>query len=428
MISASGTSAGSLEIRSTGFAGNRQSTMVQRTIVAQLRENTFLDYVWFTKYETDDPAVQLVGDGCSPSSCSGSSWSTSLAAAQNQCGQFYRNSRTSNYFYTDSKSTHYFCDQLYFISGDNLQGPVYTDDEFAVCGSPAFGRSSSDAIMIGAPSPGQSTQNAAGCASTPVNDGVTNGPVTNNAPIIDPPSTNSALQTLAASNGLLLTGPNCITFGNGTISVVQPTSGTTCQTTTATAKTYPYPANGVIYVQNSPTLPCTIAYNYTSPDYTTDASTSGCGIAYVQGPYNKPVTVGTANDLVVTGNLSHNGATSLLGLVANGYVRVQHTCTSGIQNLTIEGAILSVQHSFLVDNYKCGGTNGTLTVLGSIAQEFRGSVGMSQNGTLSSGYTKNYSYDNRLMYEEPPYFLDPVVAAWRAVRENECSVTASNSC
>lgn len=429
MISSSGGAIGALRIRATGFAGN-----VHRTIVAQLRENTFLDYVWFTKYETDDPQVQLVGDGCSPSGCPKSSWSTSLAAAQTQCTQYYRAGRRSGYFYTDNKGNNYYCDQLFFINGDYLQGPVFTDDEFAVCGSPAFGRSTSDTISIAAPPPagwtgtwtGETTQGVTGCTSTPTNNGLlSTGP---SVQPIDPPATNGALQTLAQANGLLLTGPSCITFGSGTVSVVQPPSGYTCQTTTAQAKTYSYPANGVIYVQNSSTAPCTVAYNYSSPDYTTDATTAGCGIAYVQGQYSSGVTVGAANDIVVTGNLTYSSSAALLGLVANGFVRVQHTCTSGIPNLTIQAAILSVAHSFLVDNYQCGSTYGTLNVLGSVAQLFRGSVGTSSGGTLITGYAKNYVYDNRLMYQEPPNFLDPVKAQWRVVRQNECSATASNSC
>ena len=54
MIQASGNGAGTLRIRSTGYAGK-----VKRTVVANLREQSFLDYVWFTNYETSDPYVQV---------------------------------------------------------------------------------------------------------------------------------------------------------------------------------------------------------------------------------------------------------------------------------------------------------------------------------------------------------------------------------
>ena len=67
--------------------------------------------------------------------------------------------------------------------------------------------------------------------------------------------------------------------------------------------------------------------------------------------------------------------------------------TNNNPNVTIDGAILTLAHSFFVDNYDCGGLpQGTLTVHGAIAQYYRGIVG--QVGT--SGYLKNYNYDDRL--------------------------------
>ena len=73
----------------------------------------------------------------------------------------------------------------------------------------------------------------------------------------------------------------------------------------------------------------------------------------------------------------------------------------------------------MVDNYQCGSPLGTLTVTGAIAQKFRGPVGTFSGASRNSGYAKNYWYDDRLRYRSPPYFLDPVTAAWRVVRNNE---------
>ena len=36
-----------------------------------------------------------------------------------------------------------------------------------------------------------------------------------------------------------------------------------------------------------------------------------------------------------------------------------------------------------------------------------------------TGYTKDYKYDKRLRYRSPPFFLDPISAAWRIIRANE---------
>jgi hypothetical protein len=79
----------------------------------------------------------------------------------------------------------------------------------------------------------------------------------------------------------------------------------------------------------------------------------------------------------------------------------------------IYGAILSTSHSFLVDNYECGANLGKLNMYGAIGQKFRGIVGK----LSGEGYYKNYLYDERLATDEPPYFLAPLKAGWRIIRE-----------
>ena len=82
-------------------------------------------------------------------------------------------------------------------------------------------------------------------------------------------------------------------------------------------------------------------------------------------------------------------------------------------------AILSLNHSFTVDNYYCGAPLGTLTVNGTIGQKFRGPVGRGGGSGKVNGYTKDYNYDDRLRFRAPPHFLDPVQAAWRIQRYTE---------
>jgi hypothetical protein len=83
-----------------------------------------------------------------------------------------------------------------------------------------------------------------------------------------------------------------------------------------------------------------------------------------------------------------------------------------LSNLEIDAAILSTHHSFIVDNYLCGAHLGELKVWGSIAQFWRGPVGTS-GGT---GYTKNYTYDERLASNTPPEFINPTTTAWKGGR------------
>src|SRR4029077_9775950 len=92
--------------------------------------------------------------------------------------------------------------------------------------------------------------------------------------------------------------------------------------------------------------------------------------------------------------------TTALGLMATRFVRVYHPCSgTPLGNLQIYGAILSTSHSFLVDNYECGNLLGDLHVYGAIAQKFRGIV----TEVGSSGYIKDYKYDERLPPHEPPH-------------------------
>jgi len=147
---------------------------------------------------------------------------------------------------------------------------------------------------------------------------------------------------------------------------------------------------------------------------------------------------------VINGNLTTaNPATTLLGLVANDFVRVYHPVTNrtgttsgacgssavngsgSMTNPTFDAAILAVNHSFIVDNYDCGSSLGTLTILGAVAQLFRGPVGTSGGYSSSSGYLKNYTYNDSLMSVEPPYFLNPVSAAWSVQRQTECNAAAT---
>ena len=190
--------------------------------------------------------------------------------------------------------------------------------------------------------------------------------------------------------------------------------------------TYP-----IIYATNA--SGCNTAYDPTSVSYPKNNSNQyygPCGDIYISGSYTTPLTVAAGNDVIVTGNLTTtedtNGnptGSATLGMVANQYVRVMHSnssCANGNPNVTIDGAILTLQHSFFVDNYQCGGTpQGTLTVHGAIAQYYRGIVG----SVGASGYLKNYVYDDRLALILPPYLFDLQNTQWTVFRETLCSPT-----
>ena len=131
----------------------------------------------------------------------------------------------------------------------------------------------------------------------------------------------------------------------------------------------------------------------------------------------------TANDVVVTGNLTvadNMTGSDVIGLVANNDVWVYHPLNASSNELLatgnrvtqIQAAILSVAHSLVVQNWADGDPLGTLNVSGAIAQKFRGPVGTGTATSIATGYYKNYVYDPRLAYLQPPYFLSPVSSEW----------------
>ncbi len=183
----------------------------------------------------------------------------------------------------------------------------------------------------------------------------------------------------------------------------------------------------------------------------------GQGNLYLEGVLKGRVTVASQQSIIATGDIVLAGGphgSDMLGLVATNSVDVFHprvgtvtsvkrdsSCTrscaykwgdvagvadvaswptrytdpavarlnpsSGIQ---IAGSIQTLQHSFLVQKYGEGGSQGTLLVYGSIAQRWRGIVG---TGTGTTGYIKLYQYDTRLTYSSPPYFPKWAKSQWK---------------
>jgi hypothetical protein len=235
----------------------------------------------------------------------------------------------------------------------------------------------------------------------------------------------------ATHHGLVVTGTTTLTVSGNTA------TGATCTSSSSSSCT---PVNitslsttPIIYASNASGCNSS-SYDPTSVSYTNTIGSGtyrgdyygSCGDIYVSGSYTSPLTIAAADDVIVTGNLtttvdanSNPTGSATLGLVANEYVRVKHDC-SGNPDVTIDGAILTLQHSFFVDNYNCGGTPlGHLNVYGAIAQYFRGIVGT----VGASGYLKNYNYDDRLALILPPYLFDLQNTEWTVFRETLCSPT-----
>jgi Tfp pilus assembly protein PilX len=446
-------SQGALLITSTGRSGN-----ATRTIQATLRRHAFIDYLYFTDYETTDPALYPTG-----SNSNNSTW------AQANCAAYA-------YATPPRNST---CTDINFASGDTINGPLHSNDQLQICGSPTFAGAVTTSWN---PASGNRwVSGGGGCSNSP---SFQPGDPKYSDPLTMPPNNVSiradADKTLGGT-GCLYTGPTSITLlSTGLMNVTSPyTKAVGGPNNCATGSNLALPTNGVIYVQNVPTS--TTDYNYTSGCITHTQLSSGsstsatvmqnplgypenhdisaysctAGDVFLSGTLKGRLTIAADDNIEIVGNLLYQGGlggNDILGLVANNFVEIYHPvdlvtqssgtpatatwCDAGyleypnnsnnfycnedlpggstaLDNPIIDAAILSVNHSFRVQNYQYGDNNplGTITINGAIAQRYRGIVGLIN----TSGYTKTYNYDTRLKYQSPPRFLSPVAAAWQIV-------------
>jgi Tfp pilus assembly protein PilX len=414
---------GILKVRATGRVGK-----TTRTVETTVRRRGFLDYLYFTNFETLDPAAYPNGSS-----------SLTKAQAQAQCPLHEYEGRPNA------------CIDINFASGDTVNGPLHTNDSLLVCGTPTFNGTTTTSWNVRAP---RYRKNPACSGNNPRFSRA--GDPSFSGTLDLPPNNDSIIREVDARYvpvpGCLYAGPTRIILNaNGTMRVTSPWTkviAAGCEVGIDIA----IPANGVVYVQSVPTNPaeanywaagaagrptCAAGANPIGYPQTGDSSTYPCqaGDVFIEGTMKGALTVAAENDIYATWDIKHNtqgtGSTDILGLVANNYVKVYHpvkctnySCTTADNvkylhngaattatwtNPVIQAAILSVQHSFIVQNYTLGARLGDLTVSGAISQNFRGPVGL----IGSTGYSKVYSYDTRLKYLSPPHFIDPVQSAFQ---------------
>lgn len=439
-------SSGTFKIRATG----KDVTGVKRSLVVTFKRKSFLDYLYFTDKETLSPGLYgMYRDSRNTRENVGSGRDI-VTWARQQCDRYAGDdptvgNRGGQFFdgeYQNAAGTwlnfDLTCKGASFQPSDDIAGPVHTNDEIDVeCGtpSPKLGDSIDDAVEISAlgriaTTPANPDAGYSGCAPD-VNFSTTSParPVgtwkARAAPLTLPP-TNTTLKRDAAAS-YRFKGTTRIVLTGTTMRV----TGTRDDGTVLSASTVAIPADGVVYVSNDGACADYVAID-------SGAAPATCGNLELEGDYAANVTFAAENDIVVKRNVTRTSSASpfLLGLIATNYVRVDHPvtgctpgspvtcnyitgCTNGAStptNVSIEAAILSLTRSFMVDNWFCGASLGTLRVLGTIAQMFRGPVYRTNTGPTPSttGYpVKDYIYDTRLKYRSPPYFLDPVQAQWR---------------
>jgi hypothetical protein len=441
--------------------------VVSRTLTATLKPKGFLRYIYFSDYEVVDPSlfmsdpVYVTLNGSSY--YSGHRYRYAVHPTQ-ACVHYYEGRSSSPNSFTASAANPVrvwdrhtgtytatlltsgtarlsgsSCAEIQWTSGDVVEGPLHSNDALRVSGSVLF----SDQMTESSWPACQATpsMNCWWGGGTPSASGYR----PKYAAALSVPAANTTLLNYVEPGGdpatgmpgCLYTGATRIVFQGTTMRVLSPA------TTSAPARCLDVSNRGneqvksippVIYVDATASACSSVGYP-ASGEWTGGPTTDyACtrGTAFVQGEVDSQVTVASKDDIVVTGNitLADNGTgTDVVGLVAANSVWVYHPVdtswwhnnllSSGATVHYIEAAVLSLSHSFLVQNWPYGSplsspgnTASKLNVLGSISQKFRGPVGTGTGSTTYSGYLKNYMYDTRLAVMQPPYFLKPDSSPW----------------
>lgn len=447
---------GRIRVRSTGRVGE-----AVRTVTADLKQQGFIDYIYFTDFEAQDPAV----------------------AGTTNAGCFVDSARTTLKYSWGGRTTGPTCKEISFGRNDDIQGPVHTNDTLRACGA-TFGGTVTTADPVNR----YRAVDSSGTRCTEPTFTLTGYPVYSGG-VIGMPATNAELKKetrtdLVASDvprpGCLYTGPTQFTFtSDGKVNVKSPfTKMTRIANAASSAGSAPaecglisdlqnpagatitVPENNVLYVQNVPSVSSDVNYwasttwpagftcttssdvksfpgwslgtgsgksGYpvrTSSSSTTEipptTTTYGCrtGDIFVKGDFRGSATLAAENYVFVVGDIAYTDRQEdILGLVGNNAVWVYNPLNSSgssflAKNRQIDAAILSVAHTFQVQNYDQGSPRGTLSVFGAIAQKYRGTVAVTSGGSITKGYAKDYSYDDRFKFRAPPKFLNPVTTTY----------------
>ena len=258
---------------------------------------------------------------------------------------------------------------IYFITGDTLSGPVHTNGTFHMSGSPVFkGMVSSPNNWVGSGTPKfwGGTNFGVSTVTLPINLNQ----------LVAAAQNGGALVSLASTKELWLDFQ-----ANGTVNYAVLNDGSSPTGGTSWTNFNLANINGVI----------------------------GCTEEiHVKGTLDGQVTLGSAKDIYIEDDILYaadprvGASDDLLGIVSKQKVIVAQNAANN-SNCQIHASILTLD-KFTVQNYSSGSPRGTLIVVGGIVQETRGAVGTFGGGGISSGYSKDYQYDERLLEEIPPFY------------------------
>ncbi len=264
---------------------------------------------------------------------------------------------------------------IWFMDADNIHGPIHTNGQFAMSGSPSFYGLVTSPNMWRAHSTNPTSPNFYGGENF-------------NAPLKTAPTSYEIgkIATAATSDGLRFNSQIYVQF---------------------------FESNGVgnarIWEWTGASWTAPVDYDLSQ----TNGIISASGRVDVYGEVKGEITLHSESLIEIDGDITYvtsplvdSSSTDMLGLVSEGDVRIDANAHSfsGTQDVTVHASIMAVNTSFYVENYNYCCSKGTLNLLGGLIQANRGPVGTFSGSTVYSGYSKNYQYDNRLKASIPPTF------------------------
>jgi hypothetical protein len=286
--------------------------------------------------------------------------------------------QTDNYaryiWFTDTES--YQGTNVWFWDQDHLNGPTHTNGHFNIKGDPVFdGEVRSVDNYIRYYNNG-SNINSSNLSNPPYDVPVFGDTVTLGSDSINMPTQALNLRAASTNGGLRLTGNSTVVLNaNGTMNVTNAARGWTNYNMAL-------PGNGALFVRD--------------------------GNLNLSGTLSGRLTVGSSRDIIITNNILYandprlpgSTSTDTLGIIAESDVIIDEDAPD---DLEIDASIMTLNTSFMLEEWWTNGARGTLSVFGGIIQKQRGPVGTFSGTTKVSGYSKDYNYDVRLLSSPPPF-------------------------
>ncbi len=286
-IEKTGAAANTFRVESVGYAG--KSPQEQHKIVATFKVTGFLNFIYYTNHEDEDPSLYNAPPGCTK--------------------------ETTYYPETVADG----CQLIVFASGDAINGPMHTNDAPCVYGGSSFGRSGHTPPDVVEFYRGTNSN----CGGTGTFYTATGNYIKGES--LEPPKSDTSLETYANAEDkfsgvtrLELNGStNKITVYNAALS--------------GGKEEISWPSNGLIYVKQASGA-CGYTYKTSKSDSKEEATgETNCADVYVSGTYSQSLTIGSADDVIINGEIYPFGdlggeptGTATLGLIANNYVRIYH--------------------------------------------------------------------------------------------------------